>query len=264
MSGRWRPPPPPPPTHTHIATLHMQYTIHTVHIHYTYSTHAYSTIQSSVRKMLACQENRDPPPPPHTHTHTLHILYTCIQYYTVIRQENACLSGRWRPPPPTHIHYTYSIHAYSTIQSSVRKNACLSGRWRPPTHIATLHMQYTTHTVHMHTVLYSHLSGKCLLVRKMETPPPPPPTHTHSYATHAVHYAYSTHAYSTIQSSVRKMLACQEDGDPPPPPPPHTHTHSYATHAVHYTYSTHTLHIQYTCIQYYTVICQENACLSGK
>ena len=142
-------PPPPPPTHTHYT--HLQYSIH---------VRMCTCIQSSVRKMLACQENRDPPP----------------------------------PPPRTHT--------------------------------------YTTHAVHMHTVLYNHLSGKCLLVRKIETPP----THTHTY---------STHAYSTIQSSVRKMLACQENRDPP-----HTHTH--------------TLHIQYTCIQYYTVICQENACLSGK
>ena len=194
------PPTPPPPPHTHTHYTHLQYSIH---------VRMCTCIQSSVRKMLACQENRDPPPPPHTHTYTTHTVHMHTVLYSHL--SGKCLLVRKiETPPPTHthtLHIQYTCIQYYTVIR--QENACLSGRWRPPTHIATLHMQYTTHTVHMHTVLYSHPSGKCLLVRKMETP------HTHSYATHAVHYTYSTHAYSTIQSSVRKMLACQEDGDPP-------------------------------------------------
>ena len=125
-----------------------------------------------------------------------------------------------QPPPPTHthIHYTYSTHAYSTIQSSVRKMlACQEdGDPPPPTHI---------HSIHAYSTIYIHLSGKRLLVKKIETPPPPP-THTHTLHMHTIH---AVHMHTVLQSSVKKMLACQEDGAPPPPP--HTHTHSYTTHA---------------------------------
>ena len=50
------------------------------------------------------------------------------------------------------------------------------------------------------------VSGKCTVVRNI----PPPPTHTHT----------KVYRYIVLQSSVRKMLACQEYRDPPPP---HTH-----------------------------------------
>ena len=103
-----------PPTHN---TLHTQYSIHT--IQYT-CAHIYNIIESSVSKMLPCQENRDPPPP-HTHT-TLHIHIMCTFSTTVICQEMLTCQENRDSPPHTHttLHYTHTQCAYST-------NGCLSG-----------------------------------------------------------------------------------------------------------------------------------------
>ena len=141
----------------------------------------HKVLQSSVRKMLTCQENRDPPPPPHTHTLHMHTLqYTCIQYYTVICQENACLLGSWRPPPHTHTYTTMHTIHYTCIQSSVRKMlACQENRDPPPpppTH---------THTLHMHTLHYTCIQYYTVICQENAClsgswrPPPPPPPHTH-------------------------------------------------------------------------------------
>ena len=114
-------------------------------------------IQSSVRKMLPCQENRDPPT--HTlHTHnTVHIMHVYISTHHLIqssvRKMLPCQENRDPPPPPpTHTHNTLHIHTMCA---------------------------YTM------TCTYSHLSGKFSLVRKIESPPPPPPPHTHTM--HALH-----------------------------------------------------------------------------
>ena len=142
------------------------------------------------------------------------------------------------PPLPNHLCINLAWPTSSDLEKTCQELETPPTPPPPPPPPPHTHTTHTYNTVYMYVCAhaYSHLSGKCLLVRKIETPPPPPPPHTH------IHYTCSTHAYGTIQSSVRKMLACQENRDPP-----HTHTH-----------------IQYTCIQYYTVICQENACLSGK
>ena len=89
------PPPPPPPhthtlkatcTHTHTHTLKSTCTIICTCIRY----------YSHVRKMLACQENRDPPPP-HTHTHSIHLV---VQLYPP-PHPHACKFPR---SSPQHAH----------------------------------------------------------------------------------------------------------------------------------------------------------------
>ena len=151
-----------------------------------------------------------------------------------------------REPPPHHTHTQCTTHthngAYTYImylQSSVRKMLpCQENREPPPP---------TTHThnaLHIHTMCayystLSRLSEKCFLVRKIETPPH---THTHTPHTHnTVHIMYIYTHINIIQSSDIYIPS---------------YTVVWHTHTIHYTY-THCVHIVLT------VICQENASLSG-